>query len=80
MANANSAAYTNAGNARASAYSDIGQTVGNTANGLASNYLMYRYLNPGTSGSAAPNAGGFTPNYSFNTNYTGGFNGGFPTS
>jgi hypothetical protein len=46
MANQNSAAYANAGNARASAYSDIGQTVGNTANGLAGNYLMYRYLNP----------------------------------
>lgn len=48
MANQSSLAYNNAGNARASAYSDIGSTVGNTANGLASNYLMYKYLNPAT--------------------------------
>jgi hypothetical protein len=39
-------AYTNAGNARASAYEQNGQTISNTANGLASNYLLYKYLNP----------------------------------
>jgi hypothetical protein len=54
MANQNSGAYMSAGNARASAYNDVGQTVGNTANGLASNYLLYRYLNPGTAGTQAP--------------------------
>jgi len=58
MANQNSAAYTNAGNARASAYNENGQTIANTANGLASNYLMYRYLNPGTSTNAEPMSGG----------------------
>lgn len=60
-ANQISGAYTNAGNARASAYGSIGQTIGNSANGLASNYLLYRYLNPGTSTTAAPNSGGFGP-------------------
>lgn len=60
MANANSSALMSAGNARASAYGDIGQTVGNTANGLASNYLLYKYLNPGTAASAGPfGSGGF---------------------
>lgn len=58
MANNNSNALMSAGNARASAYNDIGQTVGNTANGLASNYLLYRYLNPSTAAGAAPFAGG----------------------
>lgn len=54
MANQNSGALMAAGNARASAYGQIGATVGNTANGLASNYALYRYLNPATSGTAAP--------------------------
>lgn len=54
MANANTSALMSAGNARASAYGDMGQTIGNTANGLASNYLLYKYLNPAT----APFAGG----------------------
>jgi hypothetical protein len=45
-ANSISGAYTNAGNARASAYSDVGQTIGNTGNSLASNYTLYKYLNP----------------------------------
>lgn len=79
-ANSISGAYTQAGNARASAYNDMGQTIGNIANGanrLGSSYLLYKYLNPGTSSSAPPNAGGFNPNYSFDTNYTGGFNGGY---
>lgn len=58
MANQNSAAYTNAGNARASAYTDVGQTIGNTANSLASNYTLYKYLNPSTAGAPPPNAGG----------------------
>lgn len=79
MANNNSAAITNAGNARASAYMDTGQTVGNTANGLASNYLMYKYLNPSTATTPPPNAGSFSPNYSFSPTYSGGFNGGYPT-
>jgi hypothetical protein len=76
MANQNSGALLGAGNARASAYMDVGQTIGNTANGLASNYLLSRYLN--RQPAAAPaNAGGFNPNYSFDTTYTGGFNGGY---
>jgi len=54
MANQNSAAIMGAGNARASAYNENGQTIANTTNGLASNYLMYRYLNPGTSTTQAP--------------------------
>jgi len=54
MANQNSAAIMGAGNARASAYNENGQTIANTTNGLASNYLLYRYLNPGTSTTAAP--------------------------
>jgi hypothetical protein len=54
MANQNSAATMSAGNARASAYSDIGQTIGNTGNSLASNYTLYRYLNPGTAATVAP--------------------------
>lgn len=58
MANNNSSSLLTAGNARASAYGDMGQTVGNTANGLASNYLLYKYLNPGTSSAAAPFASG----------------------
>jgi len=61
MANQNSGAIMNAGNARASAYGSIGQTVGNTANGLASNYLLYKYLNPGTATAIAPNTSGFGP-------------------
>jgi len=54
MANQNSAAIMGAGNARASAYNENGQTIANTTNGLASNYLLYRYLNPGTSTTQAP--------------------------
>lgn len=54
MANANSQAILGAGNARASAYSDMGQTIGNTGNSLAGNYLMYRYLNPSTAATSAP--------------------------
>jgi hypothetical protein len=54
MANQNSAAITGAGNARASAYNENGQTIANTTNGLASNYLLYRYLNPATSATPAP--------------------------
>lgn len=64
MANQNTGALISAGNARASAYSDVGQTIGNTANGLANNYLLYKYLNPGTSAAAAPytyGGGGFGP-------------------
>jgi len=57
-ANQNSGALMLAGNARASAYGQIGQTIGNTANGLASNYLLYKYLNPSTSAGGAPFAGG----------------------
>ncbi len=63
-ANQNSSALIGAGNARASAYGEIGQTVGNTANGLASNYLLYKYLNPSTSAAVAPysyGGGGFGP-------------------
>jgi hypothetical protein len=53
MANQNSNALMSAGNARASAYNEVGQTIGNTANGLASNWLLYKYLNP-SGGSGAP--------------------------
>jgi len=49
-----SGAYTSAGNARASAYGEIGQTVGNTVNGLASNYLLYKYLNPSATTTPSP--------------------------
>lgn len=38
----------NAANTRASSYLNTGQSIGNAANGLASNYLLYRYLNPNT--------------------------------
>lgn len=58
MANQNSAATMAAGNARASAYGQIGQAVGNAGNALASNYLLYRYLNPSTSAGSAPFNGG----------------------
>jgi hypothetical protein len=64
MANANSQAIVGAGNARASAYSDMGQTIGNTANSLSSNYLLYKYLNPSTAAASAPytyGGGGFGP-------------------
>lgn len=61
MANQNSVALMSAGNARASAYSSIGQTIGNSANGLASNYLLYRYLNPSTATTPAPYGSGFGP-------------------
>lgn len=62
MANMNSNALMSAGNARASAYGDIGQTVGNTANTLGSNYLMYRYLNPATATTPQSyGGGGFGP-------------------
>lgn len=54
MANQSSLAYNNAGNARASAYNDMGQTIGNTGNSLASNYTLYRYLNPATATTSAP--------------------------
>lgn len=54
MANANSNALLSAGNARASAYNDMGQTIGNTGNSLASNYTLYKYLNPATSGTTQP--------------------------
>jgi hypothetical protein len=54
MANQNSGALMSAGNARASAYGEVGQTIGSTANGLASNYLLYKYLNPSTAAAAAP--------------------------
>jgi len=69
MANQNSASLMSAGNARASAYGETGQTIGNTANGLASNYLLYKYLNPSN---PAPSpygygGGGFGP-----TNVYGG--------
>jgi len=57
MANNNSNALLSAGNARASAYNQIGQTIGNTANGLASNWLLYKYLNPGVP-NQAPLGGG----------------------
>lgn len=57
-ANVTSGAQLNAGNARASAYGTIGSTIGNTANGLASNYLLSRYLtNPG----GGINSTGFAP-------------------
>lgn len=58
MANQNSGAIMAAGNARASAYGSIGQTVGNSVNGLASNYLLYKYLNPSTATTPAPYTGG----------------------
>jgi hypothetical protein len=62
MANNNSNALMAAGNARASAYNDIGQTVGNTANSLGSSFLLYKYLNPSTAASPAPySGGGFGP-------------------
>ena len=62
MANQNSGALMSAGNARASAYGDIGQTIGGTANGLASNYLLYKYLNPATATAPAVyGGGGFGP-------------------
>lgn len=60
MANQNSASLMSAGNARASAYGSIGSSISNSANGLASNYLLYKYLNPGTSATAAPLGGGNT--------------------
>lgn len=67
MANSNSNAIMSAGNARASAYSENGQTIGNTANGLASNYLMYKYLNPGSAGTSqpftSPVGGGYTATF-----------------
>jgi hypothetical protein len=77
MANANSAAITGAGNARASAYNDIGQTFGNAGNSLASNYVLYKYLNPANKVSQ-PLGVPANPNldYSFDTRYGGGFNGG----
>lgn len=53
-ANSISGAYTQAGNARASAYENTGNTIGGASNGLAGNYLLYKYLNPGTSGASAP--------------------------
>lgn len=53
-ANSISGAYTNAGNARATAYGTAGQSVANTANGLSQNYMLYKYLNPGSAGAAAP--------------------------
>jgi hypothetical protein len=66
-ANQNSAAITGAGNARASAYLDQGQTIGNTANSLASNYTLYKYLNPGTSATTqpftSPVGGGYTATF-----------------
>lgn len=52
MANQNSGAYMAAGNARASAYGSVGQTISNSANGLASNYMLYKYLNPSTPAAA----------------------------
>lgn len=67
MANNNSSAIMGAGNARASAYMDTGQTIGNTANGLAGNYLMYKYLNPGSAATAqpftSPVGGGYTATF-----------------
>lgn len=54
-ANQNSAATMSAGNARASAYGQIGQAIGNGANALASNYLLYKYLNPATTAPAPYN-------------------------
>jgi hypothetical protein len=47
MANQNSAATMSAGNARASAYGTIGSTIAGSTNGLAQNYMLYKYLNPG---------------------------------
>jgi len=61
MANQNSSALMGAGNARASAYGEIGQTIGNTANGLASNYLLYKYLNPASPAPAPYGGGGTIP-------------------
>jgi hypothetical protein len=46
-ANNISNAYTNAGNARASAYDQNGQTIANTTSSLANNYLYYKRYNPG---------------------------------
>lgn len=70
MANQNSGALMGAGNARASAYGEVGQTIGNTANGLASNYLLYKYLNPATPAPApyggstvVPAGGGYNYTY-----------------
>jgi len=61
MANQNSSALMGAGNARASAYGEVGQTIGNTANGLASNYLLYKYLNPASPAPAPYGGGGTLP-------------------
>lgn len=52
MANNNSNALVSAGNARASAYGSVGSTIGNSANTLSGNYMLYKYLNPATSASA----------------------------
>lgn len=57
-ANAISTAYQNAGNARASAYDQTGQTIGNTVNGLGSNYLLYKYLNPSVGRTYVPAGAG----------------------
>lgn len=54
-ANQNSAATMSAGNARASAYGQIGQAIGSGTNALASNYLLYKYLNPATTAPAPYN-------------------------
>lgn len=66
-ANVTSGAINSAGNARASAYNDMGQTIGNSANSLASNYLLYRYLNPGTATTSqpftSPVGGGYTATF-----------------
>lgn len=43
----NSNAIMNAGNQRASAYLQNGQTISNSVNGLASNYLLMKYLGGG---------------------------------
>lgn len=55
-----------AANSRASAYRDNGASIGNAANGLASNYLLYRYLNPGSPG-ISPGAY-VTPSYAPSVN------------
>lgn len=52
MANNNSNALVSAGNARASAYGSAGTTIGNSANTLAGNFMLYKYLNPATPASA----------------------------
>jgi len=67
-ANVTSAAINSAGNARASAYTDMGQTIGNSANSLASNYLLYNYLNP--SGRAPPPVTGGGNMYTARDGYT----------